>query len=186
MLSRMPWRRALQWLPTPDWLANHVVNRIPFTAWRHRAYKLIGVTFDDASSGCIMLGVDIFSPARLSIGVNTVIGPGALIDARGGIVLGSNVNVTGGSRFMTAKHDVQDPDFAAVFAPIVVGNRAWVALGATVLGGVSVGEGAVVTANATVTKDVPPYAIVGGTPARVIGQRSQDLRYSLDYRPNWT
>jgi len=59
-------------------------------------------------------------------------------------------------------------------------------LGATVLGGVTIGEGAVVTANATVTKDVAPYTIVGGTPAREIGSRDPNQTYELDYRPNWT
>lgn len=54
------------------------------------------------------------------------------------------------------------------------------------LGGVRIGEGAVVAANATVTADVAPFTIVGGTPAVAIGERTRDLRYHLDYRPNWT
>jgi maltose O-acetyltransferase len=86
---------------------------------------------------------------------------------------------------MTAKHLVQDPDFTAAFEPAVVGDRVWIALGATILGGVTIGEGAVVAANATVTADVAPFAIVAGTPARVIGRRTSELRYHLDYRPDW-
>ncbi|HMS72434.1 MAG TPA: hypothetical protein PKB03_05320, partial [Baekduia sp.] len=65
------------------------------------------------------------------------------------------------------------------------GDRAWVALGATVLGGVTIGEGAVVAAGAVVTKDVEPYSVVGGVPAVKIGDRSRGLRYELDYRPSW-
>ena len=46
-------------------------------------------------------------------------------------------------------------------------------------------EGAVVAANATVTRDVPDFTIVAGTPAKAIGERAQPQTYELDYRPNW-
>lgn len=86
---------------------------------------------------------------------------------------------------MTAKHDVQSPDFVAEYAPIIVGDRAWIALGATILGGVRIGEGAVVAAGSVVTRDVADFAIAAGVPARQVGERTRDLRYALDYRPNW-
>jgi maltose O-acetyltransferase len=50
-----------------------------------------------------------------------------------------------------------------------------------ILPGVTIGKGAVVAAGAVVTKDVPPYAIVGGVPAKVIGERTKDLRYTLNF-----
>lgn len=176
---------AVRYLPSPEWVLNHVVNRLPYAAWRMRAYQLLGVRLDAPRTGCLMLGVEVFSPARLAVGRNTIVGPGCLLDARGGLTLGENVNVGGGTRFMTAKHDVQDPDFVARFDPVVVEDRVWIALGATVLGGVTIGEGAVVAANATVTSDVAPFTIVAGTPAAPIGTRTRDLRYELTYRPNW-
>ncbi len=58
--------------------------------------------------------------------------------------------------------------------PTVIGNDVWIGDGAIVLGGVTVGTGAVVAANAVVIKDVPPYAIVGGVPARLIRFRFPD------------
>lgn len=54
---------------------------------------------------------------------------------------------------------------------IIVGNDAWIGYGATVLSGVKIGQGAVVAAGAVVTKDIPPYAIVGGNPAKIIKYR---------------
>lgn len=57
---------------------------------------------------------------------------------------------------------------------VVIGNDVWIGAGATVLRGVRVGDGAVVAAGAVVTKDVPPYAIVGGVPAKVIRHRFDD------------
>ena len=71
-----------------------------------------------------------------------------------------------------------DPDFTHTKAPINLGNHVWVGTGATILPGVSLGDGAVVGAGAVVAKSVPPHAIVVGNPARVIrDNRPSDLRY---------
>ena len=59
--------------------------------------------------------------------------------------------------------------------PVKVGSDCWIGFGASIIGGVTIGDGAVILANATVTKDVPPYAIVGGVPAKVLGYRYDDL-----------
>jgi acetyltransferase-like isoleucine patch superfamily enzyme len=162
-----------------------VVNRIPLAAPRMAAYARLGVRFEDQATGAIMLGTEVFDAARLEIGARTIVGRHCLLDARGGIRLGRSVNVSSYARFMTAKHLVNSPDFNAEFTPAVVGDRAWIALGATVLGGVTIGEGAVIAAGAVVTADVEPFTIAGGIPARPIGTRTRELRYDLDYRPDW-
>ena len=77
----------------------------------------------------------------------------------------------------SAGHDVQSTAFGYVSAPISIGDYAWVGINATILKGVTIGEGAVVAAGAVVTKDVEPYAIVAGVPARKIGERTQGLDY---------
>jgi acetyltransferase-like isoleucine patch superfamily enzyme len=174
-----------RYAPPPEYFLNHIVARIPFISWRMHAYQAFGVRFEDLKATTIMLGADIGKPSQLEIGAHTAIGPECLLDARGGLKIGRSVNITGHCRFMSAKHDIRDPDFAAVFSPIVVEDFAWIALGATVLGGVTIGEGAIVCAGAVVTKDVEPFAIVGGVPAEPFAERPRDLRYSVDYRPNW-
>lgn len=63
-----------------------------------------------------------------------------------------------------------------------IGNDCWIGSRAFIVGGVTIGDGAVVLANAVVTKDVPPYAIVGGVPAKIIKYRfsQEDIDFLLD------
>lgn len=180
-----PRSRLRSLAPPPEALLNHVVNRLPLMAWRMAAYRAFGVRMADSASAAVMLGTEVWEPRRLSIGERAVIGRYCLLDARGGIEIGDDVNITSYCRLMTAKHLIDEPDFPDAYAPIVIGRRAWVALGATILGGVTIGEGAVVAASATVTRDVPPFAIVAGVPAKVVGERRQPQTYELGYRPNW-
>ncbi|MBN2145988.1 MAG: acyltransferase [Anaerolineales bacterium] len=120
----------------------------------------------------------------MHIGKNTSIGHHAILDGRNGLTIGENVNLSTGVWIWTLQHDPQSPDFATQGGPVVIEDYAWVSCRAIILPGVKVGRGAVVAAGAVVTKDVPSYAIVGGVPAKVISQRTQDLRYQLSwYQP---
>ena len=67
---------------------------------------------------------------------------------------------------------------------VVIGNDVWIGMNATILSGVTIGDGAVVAAHAVVTKDVPPYAIVAGNPARVVKMRFSDdvIKYLLELK----
>lgn len=56
----------------------------------------------------------------------------------------------------------------------VIGNDVWIGFNATIMPGINIGDGAIIASNATVTKDVPPYAVVGGNPAKVIRKRFSD------------
>jgi acetyltransferase-like isoleucine patch superfamily enzyme len=80
-------------------------------------------------------------------------------------------------------HDPHDPGFRAIPRPVEIGDRAWIGARAIILPGVRIGEGAVVGAGAVVTRDVGPFEIVAGNPARKIGERNRNLSYSLSYFP---
>lgn len=166
-------------------MLNHLVCKVPLASLRMALYAGFGVGFEDRRTGVIMLGSEVHAPRLLAIGRDSAIGKHCVLDARGAIKIGRDVNISSHARLQTAKHLVDDPDFAHDYAPIEVGDRAWIAEGAVVLSDVRIGEGAVVAAGAVVTSDVAPYTIVGGVPARIIRERSRDLRYHLAWRPDW-
>lgn len=85
----------------------------------------------------------------------------------------------------TMEHDPQDPYFRAQGAPVIIEDYAWISCRVTIMPGVTIGKGAVVAAGAVVTKDVPPYAIVAGVPAKIIGERTKDLRYTLRFHKSF-
>ncbi len=79
---------------------------------------------------------------------------------------------------------MNDPEFSDIYRPIAIDDYAWIGSRATILAGVTIGRGAVVMAGAVVSRDVPPYAVVGGVPAQVVSMRElRDPAYSLNFRP---
>lgn len=153
------------------------VGHLPSARLRHAFYRrALGVRI---GPGARIMGRAEIRPGELEIGPNTIVGHDAILDGRGGLRLGRAVNLSSEVAIWTYEHDLQDPDFGGGPGPVTVGDRAWLSFRATLLPGVTIGEGAVVAANATVTKDVPPYAVVAGTPATVVGERTRELRYEL-------
>jgi maltose O-acetyltransferase len=95
------------------------------------------------------------------------------------VTIGRRAIVNDGVRILSGSHNIHDPDFALQTAAVTIEEYAWVATGATLLPGVTIGRGAVVAAGAVVTKSVPALSVVGGNPAKVIGTREDTtLRYT--------
>lgn len=126
----------------------------------------------------IYSGFQIRNPKSVWIGKGTVVGYNCELDGRKGLTIGENVNISSDVKFYTLQHDYNSKDFAAVGAPIYIEDYVWVSVRAIILPGVTVGKGAVIAAGAVVTKNVEPYAIMGGVPAKKIGERSRELNYS--------
>ncbi|WP_319421337.1 acyltransferase [Pleurocapsa sp. FMAR1] len=118
-------------------------------------------------------------PHKITIGNNTSIGDRCILDGRSGLTIGDSVNMSTGAWIWTLQHDPHDPNFAATGAPVIIEDYAWISSRTTILPGVTIGKGAVVAAGAVVTKSVEPYAIVGGVPAKKIGDRNTKLSYQL-------
>jgi acetyltransferase-like isoleucine patch superfamily enzyme len=124
-------------------------------------------------------GFQVRAPWKMTIGNNTIIGHQAMLDARMGLAIGSNVNLSNEVMIWTLHHDYNSPYFNQVGAPVKIEDYAWICSRAIILPGVTVGKGAVVAAGAVVTKDVPAYTVVGGTPAKKIADRNPVLVYNL-------
>ncbi|GAB3611867.1 hypothetical protein GCM10027415_02070 [Humibacter ginsengisoli] len=142
-------------------------------------YRRAGLTMDRSSS--IHWRAEFYAPERIAIGPHCTIGDSSFLDGRSGLTIGESVNLGSHVTIYTRQHDVDSPDFAEVGGPVTIGDHAWVSSHAIILPGVTVGQGAVVAAGAVVTKDVAPYTLVGGNPARYIRDRSRDLHYKLGY-----
>jgi len=178
-------RFVVHYLRGIKYISIRVVGHIPSQHLRKIIYcKLYHVQI---GRGVIIYGgAEIRNPKMLSIGDCSCIGDNVILDARKGITIGKNVNLSSGVWIWTLQHDPQDPDFKAVGKPVLINDYVWLSCRCIVLPGVTIGKGAVVAAGAVVTKDVPDFAIVGGVPAKIIGYRQRDLRYNLsafDYIP---
>jgi len=103
----------------------------------------------------------------------------SLLRTQNKITIGRHVCVSDGVTILTGSHDVSDPQWRHVCAPVSIGDYAWIGAGAMILPGVSIGRGAVVGAGAVVAKSVANYAIVVGNPARPLAKmRCQELDYN--------
>ncbi len=135
--------------------------------------------------GCgVQRNVHFLNARKVSLGNRVILNFGTLLDGRRfPIVIGDDVSIGPEAVVLTLGHDPASPDFADAGGPVRIGTRAWIACRAVILPGVAIGEGAVVAAGAVVARDVPPYTIVGGVPAKPIGERSRNLHYHLNYDP---
>ena len=124
-------------------------------------------------------GVEIRHPWKLSIGPSSVIGHNVTLDARKGLTIGKNVNISSEAMIWTLHHDYNSAHFSAIGGETVIDDYVWICSRSIILPGVHIGRGAVVAAGAVVHKDVAEYSVVGGVPAKHIANRNKDLSYDL-------
>ena len=117
----------------------------------------------------------LFPPFYADFGKNITIGKDVFINSgchfqdQGGITIGDGSLIGHNVILATVNHDLAPKNNRKNhYAPITIGNHVWIGSNATILPGVTIGEWAVVAAGAVVTKDVPPYTVVGGVPAKVL------------------
>ena len=173
-----------------DYLLNTVVNKIPFPTTRLALYRAAGMRIGHNSN--VMMHVLVMSSHGIEIGDNCIIGEFVWLDGRAvrvgegpGLKIGNNVNVGANTIFIPGGHLPDSADFFGLPEKTFVEDNVWIAMNCTILYGLTVGEGAVVSAASLVNKDVAPYTMVGGVPARYLKDRARDLDYKLYNRERW-
>ena len=158
------------------------VAHIPSLHIRRAIYKIIGCKM--GKNNVFHFGTEIRGIYQLRIGNGNIIGDNALLDARRGIVIGNNVNISSNVSIYTLQHDHRSPYFACPpeGGIVIIEDRVWIGSNVIVLPGVKIGEGAVCCAGCIVTKDVEPYTVVAGIPAKKVNERPHNLTYCFDGR----
>lgn len=158
-----------------EFIVNDILPHIPSWTLRRFFFKSIGINIGKGSF--VMKKNYIMTPRLFHLGKYSHINRNCLIDARGGIEIGNSVSISHNVNLVTGGHNVNSHNFSAKYLPIRIEDYVWIGIGSTILQGITIGKGAVVCAGAVVTKDIPPFTIVAGVPAKPIGFRNKDLKY---------
>lgn len=149
-----------------------IFRRTPCCMGFFRNFLLRAFGAQVAPSAVIHPTCRIYSPRSLTIGERSCLAAGVDCYCVDEVVLADDVTVSQDAFLCTASHDIDRADRALVTGPIRIERGAWIFARATILPGVTVGEGAVAAACAVVTRDIPAHAVVAGNPARIMRERA--------------
>ena len=141
--------------------------------------RLYGIKLGPKS--CIQRGCRFFHVGKFRTGHNVMINFGCYLDNRRGITIGNNVDLAHNVKIYTLGHNINSPKFEAVGKPVVIEDNVFVFSNAMIMPGVTIYEGAIVLPGAVVTKDVEPFKVVGGNPAKVVKERCKKIDYKCSY-----
>lgn len=161
-LLRMAWTIAWGLLARP-------LPRSLGQGWKRALLRAFGARVD--STAVIYSSARVYYPPNLTMGRYSCLASRVDCYNVAPVTIGDNTTISQDAVLCTASHDVTDSLNRLITAPITIADQAWVAAGAFVGMGVTVGQGAVVGARAAVFRDVDPWTIVGGNPAKMIKKR---------------
>jgi acetyltransferase-like isoleucine patch superfamily enzyme len=161
---------------------NQCIGRVPS---RHIRMMFLRAWLGRIGAGSsVQMCCRFLNGRKVHLGERNVINFGCLLDGRRNeIRTGNDVSIGPEAAILTLGHDPQSADFLDKGGDVIIGNRVWIAYRAIILPGIKIGDGAVIAAGAVVTRDVEPFTIVAGSPAKKIGKRNRDLRYELNFHP---
>lgn len=140
-----------------------------FWRWRNTVLRMFGAK---VGKGCrISNTTKIWAPWNMELGTFVCLAPHSEIYTADKIIIGNKVTISQGAYLCAASHDIAHLNKPLITKPIIIGDFAWVGARAFIGMGVTVGQGAVVGATASVFKDVEPWTVVGGNPAKFIKKR---------------
>lgn len=125
-------------------------------------------------------GGTYFLRENIEIGNNVYIGPEAYIFAQGGLYIGDGTIIGPRVTIMTNNHNFDSDDLMSIpydgrniIKKVIINENVWIGANVSIVPGVTIGEGAIIALGAVITKDVPPFAVVGGNPAKIIKYRDK-------------
>lgn len=176
--SRKITNRFYNWFLDFELLIITWAGLVPSHLFRLFIYNAAGMKIGKGSK--VHMGGRFFDPANIEIGEGTIIGDNAFLDGRDKLIIGNHVDIASSVMIFNSEHDINSDDFHANTGKVEIGDYVFLGPRVIILPGVKIGKGAVVGAGAVVTKDISNFAIVGGVPAQVIGERKiKDLHYKL-------
>lgn len=161
-IIRLLW--SVIWKLCASWLPRSVGQR-----WKNFLLRLFGAKI--AKTALVYPSAKIYYPANLVMGEYACISSDVDCYNVALISIGDNATISQRAFLCTASHDISDPLHHLITSPIIIHDQAWVAAEAFVSMGVTIGQGAVVGARACVFKDVEPWTVVGGNPAKFLKKR---------------
>lgn len=166
------------WLDLKLFFVHLISLHVPVYSVRKLVFRLVGVRIGKGTT--IHMGCKFFDPRGVSIGTDSKIGDRAFLDGRSALIIGDHVDIASEVMIYNSEHDIESGEFSAVEEPVEIGDYVFIGPRALILPGVKIGRGAVVAAGAVVTKEVPDFVVVGGVPAKPIGERkNKALSYVL-------
>jgi putative colanic acid biosynthesis acetyltransferase WcaF len=155
------------------WLLLYRPSPRPLHSWRRLLLRIFGARVGAGAKP--YPSARIWAPWNLTLGANSTLGDDVDCYSVAHIRLGEGAVVSQRAFLCTAQRDLDRLGSPLTVAPIVVSDWAWVAAEAYVGAGVTLGEGSVAAARAVVTRDIPPWQVVAGNPARLIRQRIRSV-----------
>ena len=159
---RLVW--MLAWAMLAKWMPFFIGRK-----WRVWLLTAFGMKLQGRMS--VYPRAKIYAPWNLEIGSRVAIDDEVNLYCVDKIKIGTKVTISREAFICTAGHDITTAAMPLVTKPITICDGVWIGARATVMPGVTIGEGAIVAANAVVTKDVAPWTVVGGNPAKMIKMR---------------
>ena len=139
------------------------------SGWKRLLLRMFGAKID--KTAVVYSSAKVYYPANLTMGSYSCLDSGVNCYNVAPIVIGSNTTISQGAFLCTASNDITAPANHLITAPIIIKDAVWVTAEAFMTMGVTIHEGAVVGARACVFKDVEPWTVVGGNPAKKLKDR---------------
>ena len=134
--------------------------------WKGKGKQISGHDNTTVYESCTIIG-------DVKLGDNCWVGPFTILDGGGGLTIGNRVTIAAGAMIYThdtLKHTLSDGKAPYAYQPVIIEDNCFIGSQAIILKGSHIGHHSLIAANALVRGDVPPYSIVGGSPAKVIGR----------------